>query len=210
MSKLTALFRLTFIVLLAGAGLVLIPACDAELGANSAWDKGLAAYEIRDYVTALRELQPLAEQGNADAQNYLGFMYYKGKGVPQDDKAAVQWYRRAAEQGDADAQKNLGVMSRAARFNLGFKAAAQQLRRAAEQGIAFAQGKLGWMYAQGKGVPIDYVYAHMWANIAASVGNNINAAALLNRIEIKMTLSQITEAQKLARECILKAYKNCD
>ena len=37
-------------------------------------------------------------------------MYEQGKGVAQDDKQAVAWYRKAAEQGDADAQYLLGVM----------------------------------------------------------------------------------------------------
>jgi len=37
-------------------------------------------------------------------------MYDKGKGVPQDYKQAVEWYRKAADQGDARAQLNLGVM----------------------------------------------------------------------------------------------------
>ena len=41
----------------------------------------------------------LAEQRNADAQDKLGWMYYKGQGVPQDDKTAVKSYRLAAEQG---------------------------------------------------------------------------------------------------------------
>ena len=36
-------------------------------------------------------------------------MYANGQGVPQDDKAAAQWYTRAAKQGDADAQYNLGL-----------------------------------------------------------------------------------------------------
>ena len=68
MSKRTSLFRLTFAVLLGGAG----------LGANSVWNKGLAAYKQGDYATALREWQPLAEQGVAKAQYNLGGMYYKG------------------------------------------------------------------------------------------------------------------------------------
>lgn len=50
-------------------------------------------------ATALRELRPLAEQGNAGAQNRLGIMYEKGQGVPQDHAAAVKWYRKAAAQG---------------------------------------------------------------------------------------------------------------
>ena len=37
-------------------------------------------------------------------------MYAKGKGVPEDDREAVKWTRKAAEQGGASAQNNLGVM----------------------------------------------------------------------------------------------------
>ncbi len=37
-------------------------------------------------------------------------MYENGRGVPQDDAAAVSWYRKAADQGYATAQHSLGVM----------------------------------------------------------------------------------------------------
>ena len=37
-------------------------------------------------------------------------MYRQGRGVPQDDKQAVKWYRLAAEQGHGNAQGNLGNM----------------------------------------------------------------------------------------------------
>ena len=51
-----------------------------------------------------------AKQGNIDAQNNLGGMYKKGKGVPQNYKTAVKWYTLAAENGCADAGFNLGSM----------------------------------------------------------------------------------------------------
>ena len=41
-------------------------------------------------------------------------------------------------------------------------------RKAAEQGDATAQTALGVMYKDGRGVPQDYVQAHMWYNLAAS------------------------------------------
>ena len=243
MLKLTALFRLTFIVLLAGAGLSACADFDEE---SAALKKGFAAYERGDYATALREWQPLAEQGHAAAQNSLGVMYYNGEGVPQDDKAAVQWFQRAVEQGNADAQFNLGNM-----YNQGrgvpqdYKAAAQWYRRAAEQGAAKAQYNLGVMYDEGKGVPQDdkvavqwyrraaeqghvaaqfglgkmyyagkgvlqdYVYAHMWTNIATSGGLKYMDAFFLELYELDMNPFQIAEAQKLARECVRKEYKNC-
>ena len=68
------------------------------------YQTGSGAYERGDFATALREWNPLAEQGHALAENNLGVMYYNGQGVPQDYKAAVKWYTLAAKQGSVDAQ----------------------------------------------------------------------------------------------------------
>jgi TPR repeat protein len=38
-------------------------------------------------------------------------MYEDGRGVPQNDAEAVQWYRKAAEQGHAKARANLERLS---------------------------------------------------------------------------------------------------
>ena len=70
--------------------------------------KGMEAYQKGDYATALSIWLPLAEQGDAEAQNWLGVMYDYGDGVTQDDKEAANWFRKAAEQGNAGAQNNLG------------------------------------------------------------------------------------------------------
>ena len=37
-----------------------------------------------DYATVLKQIRPLAEQGNANAQVLLGDMYEQGQGVPQN------------------------------------------------------------------------------------------------------------------------------
>jgi TPR repeat protein len=74
------------------------------------FEDSLTAYDRGDYATAVRLLRPLAEQGNAQAQNSLGAMYYNGQGVTQDFKEAVKWYRASAVQGYASAQVNLGAM----------------------------------------------------------------------------------------------------
>jgi TPR repeat protein len=78
--------------------------------AADTWDDAWAAYDSGDYETAVQLFRPLAEQGDDIAQAMLGFMYFKGTGVPKDDAEAVKWYRKAAEQGLAEAQMNLGVM----------------------------------------------------------------------------------------------------
>jgi len=79
---------------------------------------------------------------------------------------------------------------------------------AAEQGDARAQYNLGQMYRKGEGVSQDYVYAHMWANIAASNGDE-DSGNLRDEVAKEMTPAQIENAEQLARECVRKEYKGC-
>lgn len=113
-------------------------------------DEGMAAVHRGDYATALRELRPLAEQGNAWAQYNLGVMYAEGAGVPKNDREAVKWYRRAAEQGDAKAQTNLGTMYAAGKgIPQDYVQAHLWFNLAAAQGVSVAgQNRdlvIGWM-----------------------------------------------------------------
>jgi TPR repeat protein len=64
------------------------------------------------------------------------------------------------------------------------------------------------MYGKGQGVIRDYVYAHMWTNLAASNGNK-NGGKVRDIVAKGMTSSQLETAQKLARECVRKKYKGC-
>jgi Sel1 repeat len=73
-------------------------------------DPFIAAMTRGDYPTALRLVRPLADQGDAIAQNNLGVMYDRGKCVPQDYAEAVKWDRLAANQGYDRAQTNLGIL----------------------------------------------------------------------------------------------------
>ena len=84
---------------------------------------------------AVRWYRLAAEQGDATAQNNLGFMYARGEGVPEDDVEAVKWYRLAAEQGDATAQTNLGVM-----YAIGAGLRQNNVRAYAWFSVAAAQG----------------------------------------------------------------------
>lgn len=77
------------------------------------------------------------------------------------------------------------------------------LEERAAQGDASAQFNLGVIYAEGQGVPQDYVQAHKWINLAAAKGTGEDRnkrAKVRRRVAAKMTPAQIAEAQKLARE----------
>ncbi len=111
-------------------------------------------------LVRVRELRPLAEQGNANAQFFLGFMYGNGEGVFQDYAKAVKWFRKAAEQGDGEAQYtaqyNLGIMyDKGQGVPQDYAKAVGWYRKAAEHGVANAQFSVGVMYRKGLGVPQD-------------------------------------------------------
>ncbi len=132
---------------------------------------GEAAYKRGDYEATLREWRPLAEQGDAQAQFYLGDMYTRGLGVAKDDAQAFHWYRKAAEQGVALAQHFLGVLYINGQGIAKDDAeAARWYRQSAEQGFARAQYDLALMYETGRGVQKDKVEALRWLRKAAENG----------------------------------------
>lgn len=78
--------------------------------ADGEWDQARSAHERGDYAAEVALIRPMAEKGVAFAQFNLGVLYDQGKGVPQDNALAMQWYQKAAEQGLPQAQINLGIM----------------------------------------------------------------------------------------------------
>ena len=164
---------------------------------------GLAVMVLsaQDNLDAVRQA---VEQGDATAQFNLGVMYAKGEGVPQDDAAAVRWYRLAAEQGYASAQGALGAMYAIGRgVPQDDVEAALWFRLAAEQGHASAQGALGGMYMNGQGVPQDDETAHVWLNVAASRSTGEQRDEYVearDAVAERMTRGQLAKAQRRARE----------
>lgn len=133
--------------------------------------EGLAAYDRADYAMAKKELTPLAEKGDAQAQNTLGRMYSLGQGVPQDARTAAEWFLKSAEQGVAEAQGMLGYM-----YLVGEGApqsngkAYDWISKAAGQGDAMAQYNLGMMLG-GMGAKEDPAAAARWMRKAAEQGH---------------------------------------
>lgn len=167
--------------------------------AHAGLEEGIAARERGDYATALLEIQPLAEQGNAVAQATLGLMYAKGQGVIHNFVKALEWHRKAALQGVPQAQHFLGVMY-AQRHGISHDdfEAVKWFSKAAEQGYAPAQFNLGLMYDYGWGVRLDYVEAHKWYSLAAAQGDDDGLRNKTN-VEKRMTPEEISSAKELAR-----------
>jgi TPR repeat protein len=58
--------------------------------------------------------------------------------------------------------------------------------------------ELGMMYSIGRSVPIDFVTAHKWFNLAAMRGN-AEAVRLRREIAGQMSETEIAQAQRAAR-----------
>lgn len=157
-----------------------------------------------DSAAALKEFRPLAAQGDARAQFELGYMYERGKGVPQDYAEAESWFRKSAAQGNALAQFHLGQM-----YDIGkgvpqdYREAASWYLKSAEQGGTLAQIHLGFLYEFGQGVPADMVQAYKWYGLAALSGNVI-AAQKKKAAEAGMTPREAREAQSLIDEWLAR------
>lgn len=73
---------------------------------------GLVAFSKEDFQAAFKELKPLAEQGNASAQTFLGDMFGSGLGVAQDYVEAHKWLNIVGADGNADAIKYRSIVEK--------------------------------------------------------------------------------------------------
>ncbi len=200
-------FRLTMIAFVLSGGMFLkylpnISASISEIGSPetaSNYDRGLDAYNRHDFATALKYWYPLAEQGDAGAQAYLGTMYQNAQGVPQNDQAALKWLTLAAKRDQPDAQNLLAMTyfyGKGADQN--HYAAFEWAIRAADQRNKESEFLLGLMYARGEGVSKDDVYAHMWLQIA-NIQGHPQSGWMLKEVRERMSPAQIESAEALAR-----------
>ena len=62
---------------------------------------------INGYCKAIDSLEQLQDEESGEASFCLGEIYHNGDGVKQDDKAAMDWYRKAANKGNTKAKRKL-------------------------------------------------------------------------------------------------------
>ena len=158
----------------------------------------------------LQSLQTQAAQGNAEAQNKLGKLYFRGQIVPPNNTTAREWFEKSAAQGNADAQYNIGFLYDKAQED--YAEALEWYQKAAAQKHADAQYNLGLLYAYGRGVPQDYVRAYMWWSLAAAQSTGSaeeSEESILDKLTRRMTPAQIAEAKRLSQRCQAQQYTGC-
>jgi TPR repeat protein len=84
-------------------------AADDPQVTKAIFDKGVAAYDQKDYPEAFRIFSSIDDRDPAAMRN-VALMLRRGQGTKKDPKAAEEMYQRAAEGGLATAAADLGEM----------------------------------------------------------------------------------------------------
>ena len=139
-------------------------------------DDAIALLDAGKYEEAARQLEPLAEQGDATAQHRLAILYFYGHGVPEDENRALDLARRSAEAGNVDAMFLAGKI-----YVFGHTVpndadapdleAAKWFYEAASRDHAEAEYHLGLLFLAGKGVIRSQEEAMKWIGRAAEHGH---------------------------------------
>ena len=131
-------------------------------------------FQKKKFAPAMEKFKVLAQQGNPQAQFYLGCMYYSGHGVPSNYPAAFEWFLKSAQQNQPESQYNLSQM-----YYNGQGVAKDDrqsliwVMKAAKKGVPHAQLNLSARYLTGKGVKQDSSQTIYWLSKAADQGEPI-------------------------------------
>jgi TPR repeat protein len=106
-------------------------------------DRAQAAYDHKNYPTALKLWLPRATRGEMQAQLAIGKMYLGGIGVKQNDPSAMKWLLKAANHGSPEAQDLVGQQyDRRAWTTAEFDEAVRWFLRSANQGYRLGMAHL--------------------------------------------------------------------
>jgi membrane protease YdiL (CAAX protease family) len=174
------------------------------------YQDGVAALNTRDYYRAFAIWDALAKTGDAKALGGIGALYVAGLGTPRDMQKGIRLLSSAAAQGDADAAYNLAQgYTHDSGLPNDFTKAAGLYAIGATKGLARAQAQLGLLYTTGRGVPLDMKRAYMWSALAAARGFK-PAKGNLNDLRVKMSESEIKEADAAVIRCQSSGFRDCN
>ena len=157
---------------------------------------GLNAIDRSHYASAYRSFKPLADNGIAEAQNNLGFLYQNGFGVKRNYNTAIKWYELAAAQGLPEAQHNMGMLNYLGHgLSQSYSHARRWFSKAADQGLSNSHYMIGLIFFKGEGTQVSPERAKQHFTKAAQLGD-ANAQYML--------------AHMIASGDAISNYKNSD
>jgi len=141
---------------------------------------GLRWYEYGEYDIAGKYWEPLAKDGDCDAEYSFGLLYFEGRGVSKSYEKATAWWTKAANQGQPQAQVALGVIY-------------------SHSEVPYSP----FQCRRGCGVSKDLVIAYKWFGVARDSGFPLEedqAKRLINKIKPEMAPEQVSMADVLIKE----------
>jgi TPR repeat protein len=150
------------------------PEPNAEAAAPRSAELQEAQRDLRDGRSseAVKLFSTLAQQGNPNAQYWLGRLAEKGIGTKRDIGKAIDLYTQAAEHDVIAAEVRVGEIYLRGNLVLPDSALAQHyLERAAYQGSPSAAMLLGELYRGAPGRTPDLVEAYAWSEVATVEGS---------------------------------------
>ena len=160
---------------------------------------GLKYLESNDKLAA-DWLTRAAAQNDAVAENALGALYQKGRGVTADIGAATRLYQAAAARGNRHAMSNLAMLYAGAGGGAAnFAEAARWFQRSASLGYVDAEFNLAVLYERGDGVGQSLLEAYKWYAVAAEAGDAV-AKTRADAIATQLSPDELAAAQRAALE----------
>ncbi len=180
-------FKITILSMCVAASFSVQAAPKSSPSAHQAiYTQAVQAVQQQNHAKAFELLKPLAEKGDATAQNNIAVLYEEGLGVERNDAEALKWYTKAAQQGLADAQFMTAFFHASGRGTTqDYQQAFVWYQKAAKQGHADAQNNLAMRYATGMGVKRNIKLAKYWFKKAARAGNPSAAQALAELTQLE-------------------------
>jgi TPR repeat protein len=137
-----------------------------------------------DYAEAMRWAHRAADQGHAEARDFVGWMYFTGRGVPPDATLAAAYFQSAAGT-SAAAAWNLGQCYFAAQ---GVAHDVPKALRAWQQAAAMGHGRAAstaaMTYLSGEGIEPDSAQARVLAERAVEL-NDPNGLVVLGELHFQ-------------------------
>lgn len=145
-----------------------------SFGANASYKDARELYLSGDVAGSLPLFQAAAEQGDVNAQVFLGLSHLTGTPLvgKKNYDEALRWLLKSSAQGDAAAQYWLAKMYiEALGVERNHSEAARLMKLSADQNYADAQAEYGLMLFYGRGVSRNQPLAIDYWHPAAASGN---------------------------------------
>ena len=166
------------------------------LGLARLYDAGAAGL-VKDESRATILLLEAAKLGEPLAMNEMGIRYQSGRGMAQDNVAAVGWFSMAAQHDLAAGLVNLGNCYETGNGCLrDYDRAGANYAAAAKQGHPVGQFMIASLFERGLGTKANPVFAYV-NFLRSAAGGYKEAEAKRDALKASLTPEQLAEAKKV-------------